>query len=193
LVANVDESVSPALDKPLRAIHALRRLASELAGTTPAPYLLGLFLCSIEPVVRFDPTVRYLRGELIQAIHSLLSSALLCQQLTELRERRLDLPAPALDGIWINEENREVWVRGQQVELSPQEFSILHYLANRAGRLCTRRAIFEEALEQHYQDDTVERTRVDSAMSRLRRKIELDPDNPQHLYTVRGQGYRFEW
>ncbi|HMN28353.1 MAG TPA: DNA-binding response regulator [Caldilineaceae bacterium] len=193
LEPEVENPVSPVLEKPLAAIHTLRRLAGELAGPAPAPYLLGLFLCSIEPVARFDPAVRYLRSELIQTVHSLLASALLCQQLTHLRDARLALPTPALDGIWINEENRQVWAHGRQVELSSQEFSILHYLSSRAGKLCTRRAIFEEALEQHYEDDMVERTRVDSAMSRLRRKIELDPDNPQHLHTARGQGYRFEW
>ena len=40
--------------------------------------------------------------------------------------------------------------------------------------------------------DTFDRA-IDIHISRLRGKIETDPRRPQHLMTVRGFGYRFQW
>lgn len=81
------------------------------------------------------------------------------------------------------------WVEGKQIDLMPQDYDLLHFLYKRAGLLSTRKQVLSEGL-----NDPSElihaRSRLDSAMSRLRQKLEPDPDNPRYITTVRGQGYK---
>jgi len=74
------------------------------------------------------------------------------------------------------------------VELTKQEFDLLYLLAARPGVVFSRAAL----LQQVWSDDTyvTERT-VDTVISRLRRKIELDPQDPEMLLTAWGVGYKF--
>ena len=67
-------------------------------------------------------------------------------------------------------------VRGGRVELTRQEFDLLHLLASRPGIVFSRAAL----LQQVWRGDTfvTERT-VDTVISRLRRKIERDPQDPE--------------
>ena len=82
---------------------------------------------------------------------------------------------------------REAFVRGQRVELTRQEFDVLHQLAVRPGTVLSRATL----LKQVWSDDLApsERT-VDVAISRLRRKIEFNPHNPQLIITAWGVGYK---
>ena len=60
--------------------------------------------------------------------------------------------------------------------------------ASRPGRVFSR----EQLMEQVWGNDRVVGDRsIDSLVSRLRKKIELDADDPQLLQTVWGAGYRF--
>jgi DNA-binding response OmpR family regulator len=83
---------------------------------------------------------------------------------------------------------RTVTVRGEPIELTKQEFDVLHRLAVKPGRVFTRSAL----LEAVWSDDVyvTERT-VDSVISRLRRKIEADPRDPELVLTAWGVGYKF--
>ena len=83
---------------------------------------------------------------------------------------------------------REAVLRGAPVELTKQEFDLLYLLAARPGVVFSRAAL----LQQVWSDDTyvTERT-VDTVISRLRRKIELDPQDPEMLLTAWGVGYKF--
>ena len=75
------------------------------------------------------------------------------------------------------------------VALSPREMSLLLYLIDHPGRAHTRDALLEGAWGLDY--DGTERT-VDNFVVSLRKKLELNPDEPQHFVTVRGVGYRFD-
>jgi DNA-binding response OmpR family regulator len=88
----------------------------------------------------------------------------------------------------IDPERREVRVRGELVEMTKQEFDILHLLASRRGIVFSRAALIDKV----WREDTyvTERT-VDSVISRLRRKIEKDPDDPEMILTAWGVGYKF--
>ena len=79
-------------------------------------------------------------------------------------------------------------VRGAPVELTKQEFDLLYLLAARPGVVFSRAAL----LHQVWSGDTyvTERT-VDTVISRLRRKIERDPQDPEMLLTAWGVGYKF--
>jgi DNA-binding response OmpR family regulator len=83
---------------------------------------------------------------------------------------------------------REVEVRGQAVELTRQEFDLLHQLASRPGIVYSRAAL----LQNVWSDDSfvTERT-VDTVISRLRRKIERDAQDPELILTAWGVGYKF--
>jgi DNA-binding response OmpR family regulator len=90
--------------------------------------------------------------------------------------------------LWLDRERRSVTVRGDRVELTRQEFDLLFLMASRPGAVFTRAALLEEV----WRDDTyvTDRT-VDTVISRLRRKIERDPQDPEMLLTAWGVGYKF--
>src|SRR5689334_7717765 len=103
-------------------------------------------------------------------------------------------PEPTSTGIvtsaevTLDPDRRQARVRGDLVELTKQEFDILYLLASRRGIVFSRSALIAKV----WGGDTyvTERT-VDSVVSRLRRKIEQDPNDPEMLLTAWGVGYKF--
>jgi DNA-binding response OmpR family regulator len=91
-------------------------------------------------------------------------------------------------GVVVDPEKRRATVRGQAIELTKQEFDLLYLLAARPGIVFSRAAL----LQQVWRDDAyvTERT-VDSVISRLRRKVEQDPQDPELILTAWGMGYKF--
>ena len=75
-----------------------------------------------------------------------------------------------------------------RVDLTRQEFDLLDLLASRPGIVFSRAAL----LTRIWTDDTyvTERT-VDTVISRLRRKVERDLQNPKLILTAWGVGYTF--
>ena len=90
--------------------------------------------------------------------------------------------------VTLDPDRRQARVRGALVELTKQEFDILYLLASRRGIVFSRTALIAKV----WGGDTyvTERT-VDSVVSRLRRKIEKDPNDPEMLLTAWGVGYKF--
>jgi two-component system response regulator RegX3 len=82
----------------------------------------------------------------------------------------------------------EVLVRGEPVPMPPKEFELLEAFLRRRGRLLTREFLIETVWGPGYFGDT--RT-LDVHVKRLRRKLEREPHDPEHLLTVRGLGYKF--
>ncbi len=72
--------------------------------------------------------------------------------------------------------------------LTLMEADLLRYLTDREGKIVSRKDILEQVWRVHEDTDT---RAIDNFIVRLRRYIEDDPANPQHLTTVRGIGYRF--
>ena len=88
----------------------------------------------------------------------------------------------------INCTEQTVFARGQEVSLSPIEYNLLLFMAERAGRILPVQLLF----------DTIWGATADTGPQsvkwyiwRLRQKIEIDPQNPQFILTERGKGYRF--
>jgi DNA-binding response OmpR family regulator len=73
-------------------------------------------------------------------------------------------------------------------QLTVMEADLLRYLTDREGQIIPRADILEQVWHVHADTDT---RAIDNFIVRLRRYIEDDPANPQHLTTVRGIGYRF--
>lgn len=72
--------------------------------------------------------------------------------------------------------------------LTVMEADLLRYLTEREGQIVSRKDILEQVWRVHEDTDT---RAIDNFIVRLRRYIEDDPGDPQHLLTVRGIGYRF--
>jgi DNA-binding response OmpR family regulator len=75
---------------------------------------------------------------------------------------------------------------GAPLRLTSLEFSLLHALAARAGRVLGREQLLD--LIHGTAEDAFDRS-IDVHISRLRRKLGDDPRNPQILLTIRGAGY----
>jgi DNA-binding response OmpR family regulator len=102
-------------------------------------------------------------------------------------EAALDSPV-TIHGIEIDPARRRVRVAGREVELTDQEFRLLHLLATHAGIVFSREAL----LSKIWRGDTYVTVRsVDTLVKRLRRRIEDDPAHPRFLLTVWGVGYKF--
>ena len=82
---------------------------------------------------------------------------------------------------------RKVRVKGSEVDLTAREFDLLAHFARHPGRCYSRKQLLD--LVWGYQYSGYEHT-VNSHISRLRAKIELDPSNPEYIETVWGVGYR---
>jgi two-component system, OmpR family, response regulator MtrA len=73
------------------------------------------------------------------------------------------------------------------INLTPLEFELLLALALKPQQVFTREMLLEQVWGYHYKADT---RLVNVHVQRLRAKVELDPDNPRIVMTVRGVGYR---
>lgn len=82
----------------------------------------------------------------------------------------------------------ELMVRGRPVELSALEFKLLYFLASHPRHVFSRDRLLDEVWGR---DHFVTPRTVDVHIRRLREKIEIQPDRPQFLQTIRGSGYRF--
>lgn len=92
------------------------------------------------------------------------------------------------DNLIIDDENRKVLLEGQEIDLTTAEFDLLWLLANNAGKILSRDDIFSQVRGIDF--DGTDRS-IDARISRLRRKLLDDPDNPSRIKTVRGKGYLF--
>ena len=82
---------------------------------------------------------------------------------------------------------REVRRADQTIQLTAREFDLLRLLAEADGRVVDRQQILTQLFGTEYFGD--ERM-LDTYVRRLRKKIEVDPDHPRYVHTVRGVGYR---
>ena len=91
-------------------------------------------------------------------------------------------------GLEIDVAKRRVTVNGGDVELTDQEFRLLHLLATHPGIVFSREALVSKI----WRGETFVTVRsVDTLVKRLRRRIEGDAANPKYLLTVWGVGYKF--
>ena len=87
----------------------------------------------------------------------------------------------------IDPARRHVMIRGRAVRLSKQEFELLYDLASSPGIVFTR----HDLLQRHWpQSKSGDIRLVDPIVSRLRSKIETEPDNPRLILTIWGVGYK---
>jgi DNA-binding response OmpR family regulator len=79
-------------------------------------------------------------------------------------------------------------VEGRSVPLTTAEFDLLAVLVRHAGQVMSRERLISATKRRRF--ESMDRT-IDTLVRRLRRKIEVDPDNPHLIKTVHGTGYLF--
>ena len=100
----------------------------------------------------------------------------------------LNAPAVQFGDLRIDFERRAVVRAGAEVALTPKESAVLLYLVANAGRVLTHRDILREVWGPEYMGEP---QYLRNIVASLRRKLERDPANPDHLVTEPGTGYRF--
>ena len=98
-------------------------------------------------------------------------------------------PTLAFDGLSIDLATREVWVAGERVTLTAKEFDLLTFMASSLRQVFSR----DQLLDQVWNSSSEWQSpgTVTEHIRRLRNRIELDPDHPRWITTVRGVGYCF--
>jgi two-component system phosphate regulon response regulator PhoB len=107
--------------------------------------------------------------------------------------RRFERPSQAsiisFEDVIIDASAMQLKVRGELTTTTATEFRLLDYLARHPGRVFSR----DHLLDAVWGDARFVTPRsVDVYVRRIREKIEVDPEDPHYLKTVRGAGYRFE-
>jgi two-component system response regulator ResD len=102
--------------------------------------------------------------------------------------QRDDNAAVEVRDVRIDPATHTVRVGDREVRLTQREFELLLFLARHPGRVFSRDQLMEHVWELSYYTDS---STVTVHIRRLRAKIETDPENPRHLETVWGVGYRF--
>ena len=109
--------------------------------------------------------------------------------------RRADLPPPVravpsfVSGdLAVNFDSREVTKGGRPIPLTALEYRLLYQLVRNAGHVMPREALLARVWGEEYRDQA---DYLKVYVSRLRAKLEDDPDRPRYILTERGLGYRF--
>lgn len=103
------------------------------------------------------------------------------------RERECDLGC----GLRMNTESLTLMKEGEkELELTRREVELLQYLYQEKDRPVSREELLVEIWGYH-KDSKIETRTVDIHMTKLRKKIEQNPKQPERLITVRGEGYRW--
>ena len=121
-------------------------------------------------------------NELTARVNSLI------RRYTTLNPFTVDIDSISLKDMVIDKLNRTVSVKDIPVSLTGKEFDLLLFLASNKGRVFTKKQIYSQVWEEEYAFDD---SNIMSFISKLRKKIEPDPDHPFYILTVRGVGYRF--
>ena len=95
-----------------------------------------------------------------------------------------------LGDLVIDTDKGTVTRNGQDLYLSALEYKLLLVFLNNKGQILTRDKLLEEIWDSA--GDYVGDNTLTVYIKRLREKIEIDPQNPVHIKTIRGMGYKLE-
>lgn len=90
-------------------------------------------------------------------------------------------------GLVIDSTSFTVTKDGEKIPLTKKEYELLRYLAQNEGKIVTREQILEKVWG--YDSYLGDLQNVDVTVSRMRKKLEADTQNPEYLFTMRGIGY----
>ena len=94
-----------------------------------------------------------------------------------------------IGGVTLDDRTKSVTVEGEQVALTPTEYSILHLLMSNPGKVYSTKALYEAVWQEAALGSE---GAVAVHIRHLREKIEINPSEPRYLKVVWGQGYKME-
>lgn len=109
--------------------------------------------------------------------------------LRRVREESRRRSAIQLGGLFLDLAGRSATLEGELLRLSPREFDLLAYLAQRSGQVVSKRELLAEVWHLPY---SIADKTIDVHVSWLRRKLNERPQQPRYLHTVRGVGLRLD-
>ena len=83
----------------------------------------------------------------------------------------------------------EMWRGDDLIRLTATEAALMRIFAARPGEAVSRTQLVEDLGRGGGRGDSAQERAVDVQITRLRRKVEVDPKQPRYLQTVRGAGY----
>lgn len=94
-----------------------------------------------------------------------------------------------IGGIELNDRNKEVFLDGEPVQVTPKEYEILKLLMANPGRVFSPKEIYSTVWkERPFGTDNT----VAVHIRHLREKLEIDPSEPRYIKVIFGQGYKIE-
>jgi DNA-binding response OmpR family regulator len=111
------------------------------------------------------------------------------------RVEALRVPAMVLDGalrvgdLVIHPQLHQAALAGDPLDLTAKEFDLLRFLAEHPRQVFSRQQLLDRVWDMSYYGAT---STVTVHVCRLREKLEVDPNQPRHLCTIWGVGYKFE-
>jgi len=108
----------------------------------------------------------------------------------DVEERTLPSEKIELADLKILLSEKTVYRNGKEILLNRHEFDTLVYLASHPGWIRSKEQIYEAVWTEEVENYE---NAVMWCISRLRKKLEPDPDRLQYIHTVKGMGYRFEY
>ena len=91
--------------------------------------------------------------------------------------------------VTLDDRTKSVLVDGEQVALTPTEYSILRLLMSNPGKVFSTKALYESVWQEAALGSE---GAVAVHIRHLREKIEINPSEPRYLKVVWGQGYKME-
>ena len=155
----------------------LKGFASGADDYLPKPFELAILLARLQGLLRRREWMQQSRGASMSAK----------PESSGVAEGVAEYDVFAFDGRTIDFGKLELRADGTTIHLTMMEAELLRHLIRNMGRIVSRKSILEEVWGLHEDTDT---RAIDNFIVRLRRYLEDDPSNPQHLLTVRGVGYR---
>jgi DNA-binding winged helix-turn-helix (wHTH) protein len=186
--------VEPIAKKPLRVIQIIRQLASPILDGDELPYHLAIFYHAATRIAGFDPNYPNPRAEFFRLAHLLITMSMLGERISGI----LPISAstdPKSEELSIDKIQQEVWVRGRNVTVVRDGYKLLVYLYDHANQVCTRADIAKHVFNRKDYDDLpadskkLEDGRINTAIRRLREKIEDNPNMPRYIINRDGIDY----
>ncbi len=165
-----------------------KEVCQQIRRHSPVPILFLTAIGEVESIV--DGLNRGADDYMIKPFHP---AELVARVQAMLRRSRLQTSPPRLlrfqgGKLVINRSLAKVFREGEEVPLSPLEYNLLLFLAERAGHVLSPEAIYQAIWGPNGEADL---RQVKWYIWRLRQKIEDDPSHPRFICTERGRGYYF--